>query len=169
MSQSDIIFIDGLPPVKAHATDAAYDLRSQESVMVEPYEPTLIDCGFAIAIPEGYVGLVCPRSGMALKNSVTVLNAPGVIDSGYRGNVGVILMNLGGKDFPVLVGDRVAQLLIVPAPIFTLQQNKNALERPTDRGDAGFGSTGVSNPHHPANTDPDGDGWNNLSRAGSLS
>jgi dUTP pyrophosphatase len=135
------IHIDGLPPVKSHEDDAAYDLRSQMDYTVQPGDTKLIDCGFAIAIPNGCVGLVCSRSGLALSQGVFVLNAPGVIDPSYRGEVRVILHNLGHQPFCIRPGDRIAQLLIVPTRSFRLVQTKL---NETLRGDGGFGSTGVS-------------------------
>jgi len=137
------LYIDGLAPEKAHQNDAAFDLRAVEYSTVVPGNPTLIDCGFAIAIPDGYVGLVCSRSGLARNNAIFVLNAPGVIDPGYRGDISVVLMNLGPDPHLVQPGARIAQLLILPNSNFRLVQSKNALGE-TKRGTDGFGSTGVT-------------------------
>lgn len=130
-------------PTRAHATDAGFDLHADEHVTLEPGEHKLVGCGFAMALPEGTAGLVCPRSGLAGKKGITVLNAPGVIDAGYRGETRVILINHGTEPFQVSPGDRIAQLVITPflAPAF--------VEAPvtadiTDRGAHGFGSTGVA-------------------------
>jgi dUTP pyrophosphatase len=136
------VHIDGLSPKKAHTDDAAFDLFANQAMMIPQGEGRAVDCGFAIAIPQGFVGLVCSRSGLALKHGVFVLNAPGVIDPGYRGNVSVILFNVGPTNFHIAPCDRIAQLLIVPVADAVLAQNKNALAAPTERGDGGFGSTG---------------------------
>ena len=146
-----LVYIDGLAPKKAHESDAAFDLFAQtdpewgSKITLERGEWHVFDCGFAIAIPEGHVGLICPRSGLAAKRGLTVLNAPGIIDPDYRGNVGVILMNLGNTRAVINAGDRIAQLLIIPTTQTRVQlvQNKNALDD-TPRGVGGFGSTGIS-------------------------
>lgn len=101
-----------------------------------------IPCGFAIEIPPGYVGLICPRSGLAIKHNITVLNAPGVIDSDYRGEIAVTLINQGRMGYTIQPGERIAQLLIVPVEMgFSLQVVPEL--SPTERGDKGFGSTGT--------------------------
>jgi dUTP pyrophosphatase len=130
-------------PRRAHTTDAGFDLHADEHVVLAPGEHKLVGCGFAMALPEGYAGLVCPRSGLAGKHGVTVLNAPGVIDAGYRGETKVILINHSTVPFEVNVGDRIAQLVITPfiAPAFEVDQ---VTEDATDRGVRGFGSTGVA-------------------------
>ena len=130
-------------PSRAHETDAGFDLHADEDLVIAPGEYTLVRCGFAMALPEGYAGLVCPRSGLAGKKGVTVLNAPGVIDAGYRGETRVILINHSDVPFEVNVGDRIAQLVITPfiAPTFV---EAKVTEDETDRGVNGFGSTGVA-------------------------
>lgn len=130
-------------PSRAHATDAGFDLHSDEDLIIGAGEYTLVRCGFAMALPEGYAGLVCPRSGLAGKSGITVLNAPGVIDAGYRGETKVILVNHSQVPFRVKVGDRIAQLVITPfiAPKFV---EAKVTEDDTDRGLNGFGSTGVA-------------------------
>jgi dUTP pyrophosphatase len=97
--------------------------------------------GIKIAIPYGYVGLVHPRSGLAMKQGVTVLNAPGTIDSGYRGEVGVLLHNTSNVDVYVTPGDRIAQLVV--QKVETVEFNKVDALTESDRGEGGFGSTGV--------------------------
>lgn len=129
-------------PRKADPEDAAYDLVASMStdVHLKPGERAMIPVGFKIQIPFGYVGLVCPRSGLAYKYGLTVLNAPGVIDPGYRGEVAVVLINLGAHEQIIMPGDRVAQLLIVQTPEMRLLVQS---ELPgTERGAGGFGSTG---------------------------
>jgi dUTP pyrophosphatase len=100
----------------------------------------VIKTGIALAIPEGMVGLVCPRSGLALNHGITVLNSPGVIDSDYRGELMVILMNHGSAGFNISIGDRIAQLLITPVMRAVLHDGDDLSE--TERGSGGFGSTG---------------------------
>lgn len=130
-------------PSRAHATDAGFDLHADEYAILDPGEFQLVRCGVAIALPAGTAGLVCPRSGLAGKHGITVLNAPGVIDAGYRGETRVILINHSTIPFEVTVGDRIAQLVITPfiAPTF-VEANVTADE--TDRGLNGFGSTGIA-------------------------
>lgn len=140
----DIVQYQGVMPRRQHESDAACDLEADtsEPYTIQPGDRAAVPCGFAVAIPPGYVGLVCSRSGMAIKHGVFVLNAPGVIDPGYRGEVKAILMNLGAAPFRVNPGDRIAQLLIVPAltPIFS--HHTHIWDAATDRGSNGFGSTG---------------------------
>ncbi len=127
----------------AHEGDAGLDLRSTEAVTLAPFERKTISCGFALAIPDGYAGLVIPRSGLAAHHGITIVNAPGLIDSGYRGEVKVVLANLD-KDisFSIEVGDRIAQLVIVAIP----RVNVVASERlsTSQRSTAGFGSSGLA-------------------------
>lgn len=133
-----------LLPLYANDTDAGCDLRSAEDVIIPAKEYVLVHTGVRIALEEGYVGLVHPRSGLALKHGITVLNAPGTIDAGYRGEIGVILHNVSDRDFAVVRGDRIAQLVIqeyVSAAFFA-QVGADLGE--TERGEGGFGSTGVS-------------------------
>lgn len=115
---------------------AGYDLQASENYRVS-FSPVLIKCGFSVDIPKGMVGMVCSRSGLALKHSVIVLNSPGIIDSDYTGELGAILANFGGEDFMVKIGDRIAQLVIVPCHAVPTLQSRFG------RGDGGFGSTGA--------------------------
>lgn len=133
---------EGLPlPAYATAGAAGMDVVAAESLVLDPGERRAIATGFAIAIPEGYEVQVRPRSGLALKHGITCLNTPGTIDSDYRGEVKVILANLGDAPFPVARGDRIAQL--VPAPVQRAQMIEVAALDETARGAGGFGSTGV--------------------------
>ena len=125
---------------KAHSGDAGYDLVASHGATIHTLETVLIDADVTVEIPEGHVGLVCSRSGLALKHSIAVLNAPGVIDSGYRGKIGAILHNFGMKKYEVHKGDRIAQLLIIPLSEVNLIQRE--IETTTDRGEGGFGSSG---------------------------
>lgn len=134
---------DSFQPSYAHAGDAALDLHASCAGSIEPGHRKLIPCGFSMAIPEGYAGLVLPRSGLAAHHGVTVLNAPGLIDSSYRGEIMVALLNTDiEKPFEFSIGDRIAQLMIVQYPYVSLQ-HVDALED-TVRGSGGFGSSGVS-------------------------
>jgi len=128
-------------PVRATPNAAGMDLFSTETVTIEPGQLRLIGTGVAIALQPWHVGFVCPRSGMALRNRVTVLNAPGVVDPDYRGEVGVILINLGDEPYQVKVGARIAQLVIVPFASPRIVE-VDALPG-TKRGSGGFGSTGA--------------------------
>lgn len=133
---------EGLPlPAYATAGAAGMDVVAAESLVLDPGERRAIATGFAIAIPEGYEVQVRPRSGLALKHGITCLNTPGTIDSDYRGEVKVILANLGDAPFPVARGDRIAQL--VPAQVQRAQMIEVAALDETARGAGGFGSTGV--------------------------
>lgn len=129
-------------PKYATTGDAGADLVSAEDVRIPAHQRVLVKTGIKIAIPEGYVGLVHPRSGLALKHGITVLNAPGTIDAGYRGEVGVILLNTGSIDFEVATGDRIAQLVIQKVEHAEFEVVDVLID--SDRGDGGFGSTGVA-------------------------
>lgn len=127
-------------PTRAHPTDAGLDLRASTRATIAPGGRATIPTGVAVAIPDGHVGLVAPRSGLARTHGVTVANAPGIIDAGYRGEIQVILVNHGRTPFRLIAGDRIAQLIITP--IVTPELDLvDALEA-GDRGDNGFGSTG---------------------------
>jgi len=128
-------------PAYAHANDAGMDVRSVEDVTIPPLGRALVHTGLVMELPPRYEAQVRPRSGLALKHGVTVLNTPGTIDAGYRGEVGVILANFGDAPFAVKKGDKIAQLVIAPVtqPVVVEVADVNA----TDRGAGGFGSTGV--------------------------
>lgn len=133
-----------LPAIsRAHPDDAGLDLLSSEDVTIKPGERALISTGIAIAIPVGFAGFVQPRSGLAAKKGLGLLNSPGLIDPGYRGEVKVIAINLDMTD-PVVIhrGDRIAQLVILPVPDVELVEVESLPV--TDRGTSGFGSSGVS-------------------------
>lgn len=137
--------LKGITPEKQHENDAAYDLISceRDNIRIEPYQAQLVRTGTFAAIPAEHVGLVCSRSGMALNHGVFVLNAPGVIDPSYRGEIGVILMNLTAKDYIVQPGDRVAQLLVLKTGNVRFFNNAAVFDAySTERGEDGFGSTG---------------------------
>lgn len=129
-------------PAYAHAGDAGLDLRSAESLVIEPYERRLVPCGICLEIPTSYAGLVIPRSGLAIKHGISVVNAPGLIDSGYRGEVKVILINLDPKEpFAINKGDRIAQLMLVKTPLVEVEPVLSLED--SERGAGGFGSSGV--------------------------
>ncbi|MGU3314204.1 dUTP diphosphatase [Sphingomonas sp. M6A6_1c] len=132
---------EGLPlPAYATAGAAGMDVVAAEAMTLAPGARAAVATGFAIAIPEGYEVQVRPRSGLAIKHGITCLNTPGTIDSDYRGEVKVILINLGDAPFPIARGERIAQLVPAPVQRATLAI-VDALDD-TDRGSGGFGSTG---------------------------
>lgn len=127
-------------PTRAHPGDAGLDLKAAESAMVLAGDYETVETGVSVEIPEGYVGLVCARSGNAARHGIGMVNGVGVIDSGYRGPINVILANHGDTIFCISKGDRIAQLLIVPieAPDVEIVDELSDSER----GHAGLGSTG---------------------------
>lgn len=128
-------------PERAHDGDAGYDLRAAEPARLEPGERASVGTGLAVEIPYGCAGLVLPRSGMAARHGVSLVNAPGLIDAGYRGEVRVLLLNTDrDHPFEVAVGDRIAQLVLVRAEELELEQLPELSESP--RGEGGFGSSG---------------------------
>jgi dUTP pyrophosphatase len=132
---------DGLPlPAYATAGAAGMDVVAAEALTLAPGARHAVATGFAVAIPEGYEVQVRPRSGLALKHGITCLNSPGTIDSDYRGEVKVILANLGNEPFEIVRGERIAQL--VPAPVQRADMDEVADLDDTARGSGGFGSTG---------------------------
>lgn len=133
----------GLPlPSYAHEGDAGLDLFSAEDVLIEPGQRALVGTGIAIAIPEGYAGFVQPRSGLAIRHGLSLVNSPGLIDSHYRGEIKVIAINLDPST-PVSInrGDKLAQLVIQPVARVELAEVSELTS--TARGEGGFGSTGV--------------------------
>ena len=131
----------GLPlPAYAKPGDAGLDLRASEAVTLEPGERRLVPTGLAVAIPEGYAGFVLPRSGLAMQKGVTVLNAPGLIDSGYRGELKVLLINHGAEAVGIERGERIAQLVVQPVAHARLVEGEPLPD--SARGEGGFGSTG---------------------------
>jgi dUTP pyrophosphatase len=129
-------------PRRAREGDAGLDLAANAEAKIGPGERAMIPTGLAVAIPEGHAGLVLPRSGLASKQGLTLANAPGLIDSGYRGEVTIAVVNLDPIESVVIArGDRVAQLLVVPfAPVEPVEVEELP---PTERGTGGFGSSGV--------------------------
>jgi len=128
-------------PTFAHPGDAGADLVASERVVLSPGGRGLVATGMSLAIPQGSAGFVLPRSGLAIRSGVTVINAPGLIDAGYRGEVKVALVNHGDEPFVVEVGDRIAQLVImrIAEPEYVAVDELGS----TSRGHGGFGSTGL--------------------------
>jgi dUTP pyrophosphatase len=127
-------------PAAAHPGDAGLDLTTLEGLRLAPGERVAARTGLAVAIPEGWVGLVHPRSGLARRHGLTVANAPGTVDAGYRGEVQVLLINLGAEPVQVAAGDRIAQLLLQRVGRAEVVEVDDL--DATDRGHGGFGSTG---------------------------
>ncbi len=128
-------------PAYAHPGDAGMDLFSVEEVSLPPGGRALVHTGLVMQLPPDAEAQVRPRSGLALKHGVTVLNTPGTIDAGYRGEVGVILINHGNTDFLVEKGMKIAQMVVAPVVRATIEETSVTDE--TDRGTGGFGSTGM--------------------------
>ena len=131
-------------PAYAHPGDAGADLVSAEALRLEPGERALVGTGVRIAVPDGYAAFVVPRSGLATKHGITIVNAPGTVDAGYRGELKVTLLNTDAREaYDIAVGDRIAQLIIMPVvrarftPVEALEDSV--------RGEGGFGSTGYTN------------------------
>lgn len=130
-------------PSYAHPTDAGMDLYSSEDYVVPAGKHILVSTGIIMALPVGYEGQVRPKSGLALKNGITVLNTPGTLDADYRGELGVILMNHSSVDFAVKRGMKVAQLVLKKFETAELVEDNNLDAVETKRGSGGFGSTGL--------------------------
>ena len=128
-------------PQRAHVGDAGIDLFGRIDVVLAPGERAAVPTGIIVAIPEGFAGLVLPRSGLALRHGVGVVNGPGLIDAGYRGEVQVLLVNHGSEPVELRRGDRIAQLVVVAVPEVELIESSKLPA--SDRGEGGFGSTGV--------------------------
>ncbi|AOV09134.1 dUTP diphosphatase [Sporosarcina ureilytica] len=131
---------DAQMPNRANEGDAGLDIFSVEEKIVKAGETSLISTGIQMELPKGTEAQIRPRSGLALKHAVTVLNSPGTIDEGYRGELKIILINHGKKDFKVEKHMRIAQMVIAPVLQVTLEQTKNLTD--SDRGQGGFGSSG---------------------------
>jgi dUTP pyrophosphatase len=139
----DVPIIADLLPAYAHPGDAGADLCAAEAVTLGPGERFTMPTGVSIALPEGYAGFVVPRSGLAMKHGLTIVNAPGTVDAGYRGELRVTLLNTDrSMPYDIAVGDRIAQLIVMPVtrarfiPVDTLPDSH--------RGTAGFGSSGYT-------------------------
>jgi dUTP pyrophosphatase len=132
-------------PAYAHPGDAGADLLSTESLTLAPGQRQTVGTGVSIALPDGYVAFVVPRSGLAAKHGITVVNAPGTVDAGYRGEIKVALLNTDSSvPYDIAVGDRIAQLIVMPVTraVFVPVEELPG----SHRGEGGFGSTGYSSP-----------------------
>jgi dUTP pyrophosphatase len=131
---------DAVVPSRAYAGDAGFDLAACERIELAPGERATVGTGLAVAVPDGYAGFVQPRSGLAARHGITIVNAPGLVDSGYRGEVRVVLLNTDTSEpFVVEPGMRIAQLVVVPVPGVDLIEVDELPE--SERGVRGFGSS----------------------------
>ena len=131
---------DAVLPSRAYDGDAGLDLSAAEAVVLAPGERAVVGTGLAVAVPEGHAGFVQPRSGLAAKHGITIVNAPGLVDSGYRGEVKVVLLNTGDEPFEVLPGMRIAQFVVLPVAAVELVEVADLPD--TQRGERGYGSSG---------------------------
>ncbi|HEY6692478.1 MAG TPA: dUTP diphosphatase [Solirubrobacteraceae bacterium] len=129
-------------PARTRPGDAAYDLRCTQGFSLWPREHATVPTGVAVALPAGVAGLVVPRSGLAARHGISVVNGPGLIDPNYRGEIRVVLVNLGDARFEAHAGDRIAQLLLVPFIAPEACVVDELPPSPDDRGENGFGSSG---------------------------
>ena len=134
---------EDLMPSYAHPGDAGMDLRASEEIFINSGEIVKVDTGLKISVPQGFVGLVVPRSSLGSKG-ITVANSPGTIDSGYRGPLKVVLINHTSKMYYIEEGERIAQLLIIPVATARITQVREFSDAETTRGEGGFGSTGTN-------------------------
>jgi dUTP pyrophosphatase len=131
---------DARLPERAYAGDAGLDLATCQAVRLAPGERALVPTGLAVAIPEGYAGFVQPRSGLAARDGITVVNSPGLVDAGYRGEIQVVLLNTDReRTFTAEAGERIAQLVVLAVPELTLREVADL--PPSERGVRGFGSS----------------------------
>lgn len=142
----DVPIVADLVPAYAHPGDAGADLCAAEAVTLAPGERATVPTGVSIALPDGFAGFVVPRSGLAARHGITVVNSPGTVDAGYRGEIRVTILNTDSSmPYDIAVGDRIAQLIVMPVtratfvPVDSLPESR--------RGTAGFGSTGYSTEH----------------------
>lgn len=140
----DVLIIASQPPSYAHPGDAGADLVSAEALRLEPGQRALVSTGVRIALPDGFAAFVVPRSGLATKHGITIVNSPGTVDAGYRGEIKVTLLNTDQTEaYDIAPGDRIAQLIVMPVT----RANFVPVEALPDsvRGEGGFGSTGYQN------------------------
>jgi dUTP pyrophosphatase len=141
----EVLISSGQVPVYAHPGDAGADLYAAEAVELAPGQRATVGTGVSIALPDGYAAFVVPRSGLAAKHGITIVNSPGTVDAGYRGEIRVTLLNTDTSDgYSVAVGDRIAQIVVQPVVRAKFIQ----VERlpGSERGESGFGSTGYATP-----------------------
>jgi dUTP pyrophosphatase len=141
VTESIEVLYHGALPVYAHPGDAGADLVAAEDVVLGPGERATVPTGLKIALPRGYVGFVVPRSGLAARHGLTIVNSPGTVDAGYRGEIRVTLLNTDAREpYAIAAGDRIAQLIVMAVPSVRFVE----VERlpGSERGEGGFGSTG---------------------------
>jgi dUTP pyrophosphatase len=139
----EVLIAAGAIPAYAHPGDAGADLLSTEAVDLGPGQRATVGTGVSIALPDGYVGFVVPRSGLAARHGITIVNSPGTVDAGYRGEIRVTLLNTDSAEaYSVAIGDRIAQLIVMPITRARFIQVETLPG--SHRGEAGFGSTGYS-------------------------
>jgi dUTP pyrophosphatase len=139
----EVLITASTVPDYAHPGDAGADLHAAEAVVLAPGERAMVGTGVSIALPDGYAAFVVPRSGLAAKHGITIVNSPGTVDAGYRGEIKVTLLNTDlHQPFEIAVGDRIAQLIIMPVVRATFVQVDRLPG--SQRGEGGFGSTGVA-------------------------
>ena len=137
------IFVQGSPPQLARPGDAGMDLVARESVTLPPLGRALVPTGVSIALPPGYLAWITPRSGLAIKHGISMVNAPGIIDAGYRGEISVVLWNTDPNEpFEVVAGERIAQMIVTPHSVAHMVQVDSLPG--SHRGEGGFGSTGTT-------------------------
>jgi dUTP pyrophosphatase len=140
--QVQLLHPAAVPPARTRAGDAGFDLRCVEGFSLAPGERAVVGTGVAVALPDGTCGLVVPRSGLAARHGISVVNGPGLIDPSYRGEIRVVLVNLGSERYDGEPGDRIAQLLLVPFAAPATRVVEGLPESADDRGANGFGSSG---------------------------
>jgi dUTP pyrophosphatase len=139
----DVPIVADVPPLYAHPGDAGADLCSAEAALLAPGERKTIGTGVSIALPEGYAAFVVPRSGLAAKHGITIVNSPGTIDAGYRGEIRVTLLNTDRHvPYDIAAGDRIAQIIVMPVTRATFTRVNELPD--SERGTGGFGSTGYT-------------------------
>lgn len=138
---AEVLFVGERSPQYAHPGDAGADLTAAEAVTLAPGERATVGTGLSIALPDGFVGFVVPRSGLAARHGITIVNSPGTVDAGYRGEIRVTILNTDSSvSYSVAVGDRIAQLIVMPVCRVNFTQVDSLPG--SHRGEAGFGSTG---------------------------
>lgn len=153
MTESIEVLFTGTAPVYAHPGDGGADLVATEDVVLEPGERATVGTGLSIALPNGYVAFVVPRSGLAAKHGITIVNSPGTVDAGYRGEIRVTLLNTDPREaYAIAAGDRIAQLVVQALPRVRFVE----VERlpGSERGEGGFGSTGYRHASHDPQENP---------------
>jgi dUTP pyrophosphatase len=139
----EVLISSGQIPEYSHPGDAGADLHAAEAVELAPGERATVGTGVSIALPNGFVGLVVPRSGLAARHGITIVNSPGTVDAGYRGEIRVTLLNTDASEaYSVAIGDRIAQLIVQPVTRARFVQVKTLPG--SERGESGFGSTGYA-------------------------